>query len=141
MKRNKKGQFIKGFKPWNKDTQGVMKPNSGSFKKGDGFIPADIRFWKYVKKTDNCWNWIGYINPFGYGRLSMKYMKPNVIMAHRFSYELHKGKVPKGLFVLHTCDNRQCVNPKHLWLGTQKDNLQDMSKKGRWGNQFKKNIC
>lgn len=85
-------------------------------------------FWEKVNKTKNCWEWIGAKTDFGYGMIKRKGRK---VVMHRFSWELHKGKIPKGLFVLHKCDNPPCVNPDHLFLGTQKDNMQDMFKKGR----------
>lgn len=126
--RNKKGQWIKGFSPWNKGTKGVMKPNKTSFKKGDGFIPIEQRFWKYVKKTNTCWEWIGGINKAGYGRISQK---PKVFLAHRYSFVLHKGDIPKYQFVLHSCDNPKCVNPEHLRLGGYQENCDDMYARGR----------
>lgn len=92
------------------------------------------RFWKYVTKTDYCWNWIGAVTEkrkgdghyYGLIRIDRKPIK-----AHRFSYELHLGKIPKGLFVCHKCDNPSCVNPDHLFIGTNKDNVDDMVSKMR----------
>lgn len=136
--RNEQGQFVKGINPWNKGTKGVMKVNSGSFKKGDNVVPLEKRFWEKVAYARNwkCWLWIGSKNNMGYGRINIK---GKIKLAHRVAYELNIGEIPKGKFLLHTCDTPLCVNPKHLLIGTQKDNLQDMSKKGRWGNQHRKN--
>ena len=91
-------------------------------------ITLEKRFWSKVRKTNNCWFWTAYLNNKGYGvfRLNGKDQK-----AHRVSYKLNIGKIPKDLFVCHHCDNPGCVNPKHLWVGTAKDNAHDMIKKGR----------
>lgn len=74
-----------------------------------------------------CWNWTGMKNPNGYGQVKRD---GKFLFAHRYSYLLHKGEIGE-YFVLHKCDNRKCVNPDHLLLGTQKDNQQDMKRKGR----------
>ena len=90
------------------------------------------KFWNNVKKTDSCWNWIGANKQYRYGRISIN---KKSYTTHRISWILHYGKIPKGLFVLHKCDNHLCVNPKHLFVGTQKDNMQDKILKGRSRNQ------
>lgn len=83
--------------------------------------PAE-RFWQRVVKGADCWVWVGNIDQDGYGRLRTT---AGHIRAHKFSYELHHGPVPKGMVVRHLCHNRQCVNPSHLATGTAKDNVQD----------------
>lgn len=87
------------------------------------------RFWQKVDKTANCWVWIGGRTSWGYGSIAIRhgYMKNT----HRVSWEIHYGSIPKGMCVLHSCDNPPCVRPDHLFLGTLKDNSQDMLKKGR----------
>ena len=79
--------------------------------------------------NSGCWLWTARCNPNGYGYL--KVPPGRVKQAHRISFELYRGPIPNGLSVLHKCDVRSCVNPDHLFLGTQKDNIQDMDKKGR----------
>ena len=89
---------------------------------------AKERFGEMVRKTDTCWLWTGSCDRDGYGRFwSNKFN----VSAHRYSYQIHYGFIPDGLFVLHSCDTPACVNPDHLWLGTNQDNMDDMVNKGR----------
>jgi hypothetical protein len=95
-------------------------------------LQKDIdRFFNKVNKTNSCWNWTHSTNKFGHGMFSFQ---GKTLGAHRFSFELHKGPIPSDLFVCHSCDNPACVNPSHLWLGTAKDNVQDMISKNRYNN-------
>lgn len=78
--------------------------------------------------ASGCWQWTLTVRKDGYG-LCRRFGK--IQYAHRLSYQMHVGDIPVGLGVLHDCDNPRCVNPEHLFLGTQKDNMQDASRKGR----------
>lgn len=71
-----------------------------------------------------CWEWAGAINSGGYTNIKGR-------QGHRVSWRIHRGEIPDGKMVLHTCDNKRCTNPKHLFLGTNADNMADMKDKGR----------
>lgn len=91
------------------------------------------RFWRKVNKTDSCWLWIASQDGCGYGTIRTA-SHGRITRAHRVSWILHRGPIPSGLNVLHNCpsgDNPSCVNPDHLWLGTQGENCKDRDDKGR----------
>ena len=94
-------------------------------------IPIEDRFWPKVRKTASCWLWRGGTNGVGYGMILKGRSK---VLAHRVSWEMEHGSLDPKARVLHRCDNPACVRPDHLFLGTMKDNMQDMLKKGR--NKF-----
>lgn len=103
-----------------------------------GSIATDpaIRFARYYQAAEpGCWEWQGGLfKDSGYGKFNGGKSgsgKRLTVLAHRFAFELHIGPIPEGLSVLHRCDNRVCVNPGHLFLGTQLDNIHDMFGKGR----------
>ena len=88
-------------------------------------------FWSRVDKESSqwgCWIWKGPIRHDGYG--SYHYLKKTTL-AHRWAYADQIGPIPEGLFLCHRCDNPPCVNPSHLFVGTQADNIKDCENKGR----------
>ncbi len=88
------------------------------------------RFWSFVQKSeDGCWSWTGTKCTKGYGLISVGHK--GQIKAHRLSWEIHYGPIPEGLCALHRCDVRDCTRPDHLFLGTRKDNMDDMFSKKR----------
>lgn len=95
---------------------------------------VEQRFWSKVNKNGPtildtpCWEWEARRSKAGYGQL---WVESGPESAHRVSYKLSVGLIPEGINVLHRCDNKKCVNPDHLFLGTRQDNMDDMSKKGR----------
>jgi hypothetical protein len=104
---------------------GVAKPGI----KGMHGTPQE-RFWTYVDKKDRdeCWIWTGRRDRGGYGTLRTK---TSQVRAHRVSFEIHKGEIPEGMVIRHTCHNPPCVNPNHLLSGTNLDNVMDKVLAGR----------
>jgi len=91
--------------------------------------PTEIRFWANVKKTDTCWVWTAYTYHGGYGQFRTK---ERAWSAHKYSWFLHTGYAPgSDVDVCHKCDNPPCVRPDHLFIGTRKENHEDMIRKGR----------
>lgn len=90
---------------------------------------AEKRFMDKVsmEALTGCWIWTG-ARQRAYGKIRVFYRD---VRAHRFSWEMHKGPIPEGMDVLHHCDNPLCVNPNHLFIGSQRDNMDDMNRKGR----------
>ena len=87
------------------------------------------RFWSKVKLSGACWEWQACVNQAGYGIFGIE--KTKVDRAHRIAYRIFYGDIPDGLFICHSCDNRKCVRPDHLFAGSNQDNVNDMVRKNR----------
>lgn len=81
-----------------------------------------------IQKKEDCWEWMGSLTKVGYGKIQVKNKN---YTTHRLSYEIFKGQIPDGNMICHSCDNKKCINPEHLWVGSAKDNMHDMIQKGR----------
>lgn len=111
---------------------GCLRIDSDLVRHNTAVIGVRERFYKHVdaRSADECWPWIGYRDRRGYGRFRIPGER-NMKVASRVSYELKYGDIPDGMCVCHKCDNPQCVNPSHFFIGTKADNNKDMYEKGR----------
>lgn len=102
-------------------------------------MPTHLYFWKYARKRgfDECWPWVGVTDQHGYGRVQFMTSK---FKAHRVAFEMFNGPIPDGKIIRHKCDNPNCVNPEHLEAGTQKQNMQDASRRGRLNPKSMENL-
>jgi hypothetical protein len=122
---------VKHYRAWLRfgDPQ-AYKPYYGSLRE---------RFFRYViagSLPDECWKWTAAKNKQGYGKIGLGGKGSKIEGAHRVSWELHNNQqIPDGMFVLHSCDNPECTNPKHLRVGTKSDNMKEMYDRARQGRR------
>ena len=136
---------VEGCNSTNYEARGLCKKHY-DYAKNTGQLnnlpkkTLEQRFWEKVNKNGPihpvlqtpCWVWTAAPNPKGYGVISLGSEGKGNVLAHRLSWEIQHGDIPKSLCVLHKCDNPPCVNPEHLFLGTKLDNNRDMIAKGRF---------
>lgn len=114
---------------WEKRQFCSIKCNNGSQHRATCIF---IRLERYQVKGDGCWSWSGAKDAHGYGIISSRDgADSSPEKAHRVSYEKGVGPIPSNMLICHQCDNPECTNPAHLFLGTQKDNMMDCAEKGR----------
>jgi len=110
--------------------------NAKSWQNASGRAAIMVRFWSLVGRLgEGCWEYGGHVNNRGYGVFSVEGIR---VKAHRFVWAIARGPIPDGLNICHRCDNTVCVNPAHLYIGTQAANMHDSVRKGRkraWGLQ------
>lgn len=120
----------------------AMRQRSSSQRIGQALRPIEERFWSKVDRRgdDECWPWTGARSVQGYGKLFAGRSPTGAVMhhkAHRLSWEIANDRaVPEGRFILHSCDNRPCVNPRHLREGDHDDNMRDRAVRGRGKQQL-----
>jgi hypothetical protein len=113
----------------NDASRGQLKGQPKHFIRGHAIRGAAYKnIYKKIDKSTGCWAWQGNKIPGDYGVLKIDGKR---ILAHRLSWQLQNGLIPPGMFVCHKCDNPSCINPDHLFIGTQKDNMEDCKSKGR----------
>lgn len=104
--------------------------------------PIEHRFEDLVIRGEcnllDCWLWGGGLTSAGYGALGLGRREAGIVLAHRFSYEhYYETKIPSGMDVCHRCNNRACVNPNHLYVGTRKENMAQAKQDGRLGRPYR----
>lgn len=101
--------------------------------------PTHLRFWRntQIAEGNRCWIWGGVKDQNGYGRIAYR---TQALKAHRVAFEMRYGPISDGMVICHSCDNPSCVNPNHLFVGSQAENMQDASRKGRLNPVSLKNL-